>query len=166
MTASANRTASSTGSRLRNLTLLIFTVGTIGSMFDLMLLGHFEDTRQWPPLFLLPAGLVMLAWQRTQRGHLSTRIFQGFMVLFIVSGVVGIWFHYSGNAELELQIYPSMNGWRVVRESLLGPAPVLAPGTMVQLGLLGLTYTYRHPFLQRRFSRSDSGAMSVTRTDA
>ena len=165
MTASANRTASNIGSCLRNLTLLIFTVGAMGSMFDLMLLGHFENIRQWPPLFLLPAGLVMLAWQRTQRGHCSTRSFQGVMALFIVSGVVGVWFHCNSNAKLELQMHPSMDGWRVVRESLLGPAPVLAPGTMVQLGLLGLTYTYRHPFLRRRFSPSDTGPMSVTRTD-
>ena len=165
MTASANRTASSIGSRLRNLALLIFTGSTMGIMFDLILLGHFEDIRQWPPLFLLPAGLLLLAWQRTQRGHLSTRSFQAVMVLFIVTGVVGVWFHYSSNAEIELQIRPSMNGWRIVRESLSGPAPALAPATMVQLGLLGLTYTYRHPFLQRRFSRSDCGVVSVTRTD-
>jgi len=26
---------------------------------------------------------------------------------------------------------------------------LLAPGTMVQLGLLGLVYTYRHPALNR-----------------
>ena len=154
MTVPANRTESSTGSRLRSLTLLIFVISTVGSMFDLMLLGHFEHIRQWAPLLLLPAGLLMLAWHRTQGGYLGTRAFQGGMVLFIVSGVVGVWFHHSSNAEFELQIRPSMDGWRLVRESLSGPAQALAPATMVQLGLLGLTYTYRHPFLERRSSRS------------
>ena len=156
MTVPANRAASSIGSRLRILTLLIFVTSTAGSLFDLILLGHFGDTRQWAPLLVLPAGLLMLAWHRIQRGYLGTRAFQSAMVLFIVIGVVGVWFHYSGNAEFELQIRPSMDGWRVVRESLSGPAPALAPGTMVQLGLLGLTYTYRHPFLERTSSRSDS----------
>ena len=134
-------------------------------MVDLTLLGHFDDTRQWAPLFLLPAGLLILAWQRTQRGYLSTKAFQGVMVLFVISGFIGVWFHYSSNAELELQISPAMDGWKVVRESLSGPAPALAPATMIQLGLLGLTYTYRHPFLRRRSSRFSSAVMSVIRTD-
>jgi hypothetical protein len=33
------------------------------------------------------------------------------------------------------------------REALSGATPALAPGTMVQFGLLGLLYTYRHPRL-------------------
>ena len=156
MTAPANRTASSIGPRLRSLTLLIFVTSAAGSMVDLILLGHFEDTRQWAPVLLLPAGLLMLAWHRLQQGYLGTRAFQGAMVLFIVGGLAGVWFHYSANAAFELQIRPSMDGWRVVRESLSGPAPALAPATMIQLGLLGLTYTYRHPFLERTSSRSDS----------
>ena len=165
MTGSANRTASSAGSGLRTLTLLIFMIGTTGTMFDLMLLGHFENARQWAPLFLLPAGLLALAWQRAQRAHLSTRALQSVMVLFIVSGFVGFWFHYSSNAERELRIRPATHGWQVVREALSGPVPALAPAAMIQLGLLGLTYAYRHPFLQRRSSRSGSAVMSVTRTD-
>ena len=134
-------------------------------MVDLMLLGHFEDAWQWAPVLLLPAGMLVLAWQRGQRGHLSTRAFQGVMVLFIVSGVVGVGFHCSSNAELELQIRPALDGWSVVRESLSGPAPALAPAAMIHLGLLGLTYAYRHPFLQRRSSRSGPTVMSVTRTE-
>jgi len=27
--------------------------------------------------------------------------------------------------------------------------PALAPGAMIQLGLLGLVYTYRHPFIRQ-----------------
>ena len=92
-------------------------------------------------------------------GPPRTRAFQVAMVLFIVSGVAGVWFHYSSNAAFELQIRPAIDGWRVVRESLAGPAPALAPATMVQLGLLGLIYTYRHPFLERKPSQSESEAV-------
>ena len=154
MTAPARRAAAGTGSRLRTLTLLIFVTSAAGSLLDLILLGHFEDARQWAPLLLLPAGLLILVWHRIERGRLGTRAFQVAMVLFVVSGLAGVWFHYRGNAEFELQVSPAMHGWRVVRESLSGPAPALAPATMVQLGLLGLTYTYRHPFLDRGSSRS------------
>ncbi len=142
-----------TSSRLRHLTLLIFVVSALGCMFDLVLLGHFSDARQWTPLLVLSIGLLMLAWQQLQRDHVSTRAFQGAMVLFIVAGFAGVWFHYSGNARIALQILPSMDLWTVARESLSGPAPTLAPATLAQLGLLGLAYTYRHPFLERAARR-------------
>ena len=40
--------------------------------------------------------------------------------------------------------------WRqvVVDERLTGATPALAPGAMVQLGLIGLAYTFRHPALR------------------
>ena len=110
--------AAGAGSRLRSLTLLIFVIGTVGLTCDLVLLGHFEDARQWAPLLLLPASLLVLAWHRTRPGHLGTRTFQGVMVLFIVIGVAGVWFHYGSNAEFELSLHPSMAGWEAVRESL------------------------------------------------
>ena len=159
MTA-ADRPVSRIGPRLRSLTLLLFAVSASGTTLDLLLLGHFEDMRQLPPLLLLPAGLLLLAWHRIERGRLGTRAFQGAMALFIASGVVGVWLHYRGNAAFERQIRPAMDGWSVVRESLSGPAPALAPATMVQLGLLGLIYTYRHPFLERRSSRADAADTS------
>lgn len=156
MTVGATRPASGAGPLLRSLTLLLFVISAIGTTLDLVLLGHFENLRQLAPLLLMPAGLILLAWHRIERGPLGTRAFQGAMVLFIVSGVAGVWFHYSGNAAFELQIRPAIDGWSVVRESLTGPAPALAPATMVQLGLLGLIYTYRHPFLDRESSRPKS----------
>ena len=155
----AARPASGAIPLLRSLTLVLFVISVIGTTVDLVLLGHFEDIRQLAPLLLMPAGLLLLAWHRIQRGRLGTRTFQGAMVLFIVSGVAGVWFHYSGNAAFELQIRPAIDGWSVVRESLTGPAPALAPATMVQLGLLGLIYTYRHPFLERESSPPESGAV-------
>lgn len=74
------------------------------------------------------------------------------MVLFMVIGVVGVSLHFRSNAEFELLMHPSMDGWELVRASLAGRTPALAPAILVQLGLLGLTYTYRHPFLRRRTS--------------
>ena len=99
-------------------------------------------------------GHTVPSWHRTRPGHLGTRAFQGVMVLFIVIGGAGVWFHYGSNAAFELSLHPSMAGWEAVREFLSGPAPAIAPSAMVQLGLLGLTYTYRHPFLERRPSRA------------
>jgi len=42
---------------------------------------------------------------------------------------------------------PSMAGLELLVESLTGAMPALAPGTMAQLGLLGLLVCFRHPAL-------------------
>jgi hypothetical protein len=38
-------------------------------------------------------------------------------------------------------------GWELFKEAMTGATPALAPGAMVQLGLIGLAWSYRHPAL-------------------
>jgi hypothetical protein len=59
-----------------------------------------------------------------------------------------VW-HYQGNMEFELETYPSISGLALFKEAMMGATPALAPGTMIELGLIGLAYTYRHPLLVR-----------------
>jgi hypothetical protein len=42
-------------------------------------------------------------------------------------------------------MYPTMEGAELIRKTMTGATPVLAPGTMALLGIVGLTYAYRHP---------------------
>ena len=142
------------GSRLREFVLWLFVAGTAASAVDLVVLGHFEDLKQWVPLVLLPASLLVVAWHRFRPGCAGLRALQGMMVLFIASGVVGLWFHCSGNMAFELEISPTAAGWDLLREALSGAIPALAPALMAQLGLLGLIYTYRHPHREREPTRS------------
>jgi hypothetical protein len=114
----------------------ILLLGILGLAAELLLLEHFEEWRQWLPLALLSAA--------------SVRFMQGMMGLCIVAGVVGVLFHYSGNTEFELEMYPTMAGWELLKESMMGATPALAPGAMVQLGLIGLAWSFRHPALERR----------------
>ncbi|TDI26673.1 MAG: hypothetical protein E2P06_02045 [Acidobacteria bacterium] len=129
----------------RSFLLLLFVIGVVGTGAELLLLGHTEDLWQWVPLMLMAASLVTLGWRVVARGSTSLRIFQGTTILFVLSGVVGLWLHYHGNAEFELEMYPALQGFELFWESVTGATPALAPGTMVELGLLGLVYTYRHP---------------------
>jgi hypothetical protein len=70
------------------------------------------------------------------------------MALFICSGFVGMGLHYIGNNEFQLEIDPSLHGWRLFVKSITSKAPpALAPAAMIQMGLLGLLYTYKHPAL-------------------
>ena len=70
------------------------------------------------------------------------------MVLCVVSGFLGVLLHYRGNVEFELEMYPDLSGWKLLKESMMGATPALAPGAMIQVGLVGLAWTFRHPALQ------------------
>jgi hypothetical protein len=71
------------------------------------------------------------------------------MVLFVGSGMLGVVLHYQGNEEFELEMQPALSGRTLVGKTLTGATPVLAPGSMSLLGVVGLAFTYRHPLLRR-----------------
>ncbi len=134
-------------------------LGLIGTGAELLLLQHYDDAWQVAPLVLLGAGLVVLGVHGMAAGPGTIRGIQALMALFIVSGVVGMAFHYKANSEFELERSPGLTGFSLFRESLSGATPALAPGTMIELGLIGLAYTYRHPRLD------DSAVMASRRQE-
>ncbi len=134
---------------LRRAILIVFCLATTGVFVELLLLGHFEDLAQWLPLALLALGLVNLGWYASARSAASLRVFQLLTLLFVASGALGLYLHYQGNVEFELEMHPEMKGLRLIWGALTGATPALAPGTMIQLGLLGFAYTFQHPRLLR-----------------
>ncbi len=138
---------------LRGALLAILVVGLVGVLAELYLLEHTEEAWQRLPIFMIIASLVVLGWHALDRGPLSLRWFQAVMSLFILTGLIGVVLHFKGNMEFELEMQPSAGGIGLLRETLKGATPTLAPGTMVQLGLIGLAYCYRHPALRRRVRR-------------
>ena len=136
-------------SALRRVLLGIVLIGTVGLSLELLLLEHFESFWQWTPLALLAVVLVAGAVLAVRPSRVAVQIFQALMVLCVAAGVLGVYLHYSGNAEFELEREPLRRGLDLFWESLRGATPALAPGAMSQLGLLGLAYTFRHPALRR-----------------
>ena len=65
------------------------------------------------------------------------------MMLFVLAGFAGFVAHFVGSAEFQLDLNPQMSTWELVEKVLHAKAPpLLAPGMMLQLGLLGLAYAY------------------------
>jgi hypothetical protein len=123
----------------------------LGTGAELLLIMHTEDYVQWVPLILIGFTFAALGWYGVGRGAASLRLFQVLMIAFVFAGFVGFYFHYKGSVEFKLESKPSLRGWALFWEAMRGKAPPpLAPGIMVQLGLIGLTYTYRHPALQQQ----------------
>jgi hypothetical protein len=128
---------------LRRILGAIFLVGSLGTAAELVLLDHVEDAWQQAPLALIAIGCAVLAAVTIRPSSLAVRLFQLTMVAFLASGVVGIALHYQGNVEFELELQPDASGFALFWEAMKGATPALAPGTMMLLGAIGLTYTYR-----------------------
>ena len=70
------------------------------------------------------------------------------MAFFLLAGIVGMALHFQANLEFQTELDPSASGFPLWLKAARAKAPpALAPGVMVQLGLLGLVYTFRHPAL-------------------
>ncbi len=131
----------------RNLALFLLLFGLIGTALELILLEHLEDRLQWMPLALLGLGSligVIAAFRPTRRVVLLLR---ATMAFFVPTGALGVYLHLRSNIEFELEIHPTVGGIELLNEALHGAMPTLAPGTMVQFGLLGLLICFRHPSL-------------------
>jgi hypothetical protein len=134
---------------VRRVLFVLVAFAMLGTGAELVLLGHYETVWQWTPLALFGLGLAAHVPAMVRPGRATLRLFQSVMILFVAAGVLGLWLHYSGNAEFELEMQPTMGGRELVWKSLTGATPALAPGSMILFGLLGLTATYHHPRLRR-----------------
>lgn len=135
--ANAGRTLATVGRLI--LAILVFGIAT--TLVELILLAHYEDVKQLIPLALLALSLIVLVVHVIVPRPWSVRVFQGTMLLFVAGGILGVFFHYEGSKEFQLEMDASLSGmslfWKVVQAKA---PPTLAPGLMVQLGILGLIY--------------------------
>jgi len=111
---------------LRRGMLGLVGLGTVGVCVELVVLEHYTDWNQLIPLVVAGMGLLAAIWIALAPGLAALRAWQFTMLLFVGTGITGITMHYD-----------------VVSETV--NPPLLAPGLFVQLGLLGLLYTLRHP---------------------
>jgi len=129
----------------RRLALYLLLLGIAGTATELILLGHFEDRLQWTPLVLLGLGFMAGSFVAFRPTRAPVLALQALMALYLPAAALGLYLHLKSNVEFELEMRPSMAGLELVKESLSGAMPALAPGTMAQLGLLGLLVCLRHP---------------------
>ena len=131
---------------MRSLVLAAFLLGCLGTAAELLLVGHTENFWQWLPLLLMAISLVALGASVPTRSARCLRAFQVLMVLFMASGLVGLFLHYDGKVEFKRESDPSLSGWPLFRDAMKSAVPpALAPAAMIQFGILGLAYAYRHP---------------------
>ena len=78
----------------------------------------------------------------------TLQAFRVVMGLAVAAGIAGLAFHLSDNLAFEREIVPDASLGERLWEAFHGATPLLAPGSLVQLGLVGLIFTWRHPALR------------------
>ena len=150
-TANTASPESSTLAMLRWMLLCVLSVGLLGLGTELLLLKHVESPTQLIAPGLIAIALVIVVWHVLECGPASVLALDSVMVLFLVAGALGIYYHYVANVEFQREVDPSLTGSALFWKAVAAKAPpALAPGAMAQLGLIGLAYTFRHPARRRR----------------
>ena len=128
---------------IRRVILGVLLLGMTGLLAELLLIGHYEDSPQFIPLILTGVGVVTLLVQLVYPRGWTLSLVTIVMALFIGAGVLGMYFHFHGSSEFQREMDPTMTGttllWHVLRAK---SPPTLSPGTMIQMGILGLGYVY------------------------
>jgi hypothetical protein len=133
----------------RRILLVILLLGIAGISLELWLLAHTEDIYMLIPLILAAAAVPTAVTAALRPSPGIIRLLQAVMLLFLLSGVVGMWLHFEVNMEFQLEMDPALTGMALFQKAIHAKTPpALAPGAMIQLGLIGLAYTFRHPALQ------------------
>ena len=95
---------------VRRILLGLLLVGIVGTLTELYLLEHTEDSWQLLPLVLLGLSLGAILLWVVSPSRSTMRVFQAVMLLFLSSGVLGLYLHYRGNVEFELENIPLAQG--------------------------------------------------------
>ena len=125
---------------LKKIILIGFLLMMLGTVSELYLLNHYEDTLQFIPILsigLLLLLVLVLFFYRSKFLHMAFKIL---LVLTALSGIYGSFLHLQANYEFELEMTPTLSGWDLFLESLSGALPALAPLSMVVLALIGYSY--------------------------
>jgi hypothetical protein len=139
---------------LRRWILGILVIALAGTVTELILLEHYEQVLQLVPLVLIVAAFAAMAWEVRSHTAASLRALEIVMALFVLAGFAGVAAHFRGSAEFQLDLDPSMSTWELVEKIVRAKAPpLLAPGMMLQMGLLGLAYVYSDVRSRARMAR-------------
>ena len=145
-------------------------LGIIGTSVELLFIGHWGSAGQaivWPTLAALAIGTLAVARFASPRAISVARV-----IAVVVVGValVGIWMHVQENltaGPLDRKYaatwdsLPALQQWWLAATGGVGPAPILAPGVLLQLGLGLLLATARHPVTAARPRGADDSMTAV-----
>jgi membrane-bound ClpP family serine protease len=125
------------------------SAGVFGmTMTELIFLGHWNKTIQFLPFALCALGLFFLAATYLRPGKASLAGMRWSMIVIGLCSFIGVYEHMAGNYHFWLEVQPGATVWALVKATLEGENPVLAPGILLLGAAIGLASLYRHPLLE------------------
>ena len=135
---------------LRRLLLALLLLGLVGTTIELVLLRHYESVWMVAPFGVSAFAAAATLMRLVRPGPASVRWLRAAMVVLLATGAAGVWRHYVGGAEFQTDMDPTLSRsqllWKVLH---MQAPPALAPGVLVQFGLLGLIATYKDPLVSK-----------------
>jgi hypothetical protein len=133
---------------LRRLLVWLLLVGLAGVATDLTLLGHYEDWWMLVPFLAVALAAAGAVARLARPSAGSVRWLRASMLPMMAAGATGACLHYLGGLEFQQDMDPTLSRWQLAWKVLhMQAPPMLAPGVLVQFGLLGLISTYHDPLI-------------------
>ncbi len=115
---------------------------------ELVFLGHWNETIQYLPFALSLLGLITLALAYFRPNRTTLIGLRWAMIVIGLCSFIGFYEHMSGNYHFWLEVKPSSTTWELVKATLEGENPILAPGILLLGSAIGLVAIYRHPLFE------------------
>ncbi len=137
--------------RFRLFLLIVVEGLCVGTVIELWLAKHIKLREQLIPFVLCGIGFLSVLAVLVRPGRITIWFMRRVMIVIILGSLLGMYFHLSSNFELESEIQSATAATSdIFFASLMGAAPVLAPGLLALAGTLALAATYYHPALGKR----------------
>lgn len=136
--------------------LLFISAGVFGmTITELIFLGHWNKPIQFLPFFLSALGLTMTAIFYFRPSKASLKGMHWSMMVIGFCSFTGIYEHMAGNHHFWLEVHPDSTTWKLLKATLKGENPVLAPGILFLGTAIGLATIYRHPLLEPNHTKEN-----------
>lgn len=128
--------------RLHRFLHLLAAAMFAGTIAELIAAKHYQDAVQFVPFALCAIGLVAVAvaWAR-QDGRTLFAV-RAVLIVIALGSLWGIWEHVEGNLEFVHEVRPHADTATVIRSTLQGGAPILAPAALAAAAAVGIAATY------------------------
>jgi fatty acid desaturase len=134
--------------RFRQFLMWLTVALCLGVIAELVLTDHMEEPLQWAPLIVCGLGAAAALAVIVRPNRTSLWALRVIMLIAMVSGVVGVIAHVTGNLEFAQEINAARANAAPLAAAFTGANPPLAPGALGATGLIALAATYWHPALR------------------
>jgi len=136
--------------RLLRLLLGLAVFMVVGTLGELIVIEHYQQTEQYFPIVISVVALISMGAAIVRPQRWTFQVMRAVMIVLGLVSLLGLYYHITGNFAFELEIRPNATLSEVFMDALGGANPLLAPGVLGIAAVLALASTYYHPALKSK----------------